>query len=136
MRSENQTPWNSKNLLDFRRMTMRCNAVRFKVLVGEAEMRARVGLLAGSGYTRNRVNDDGSALGRKPQAECGGGSKRSLRRIASRSANYHAGTAFMVFSSFGKILAEKLGKTECRSLEQIGLRMGNLVPLFIDGRIL
>lgn len=138
VRREHEAPLarDTEDLLDLGRVAVRAHAIGLQVLVREAEMRARRGLLARARDARDGIDDNGAAWSREAHADCGRRCKRGCCGIAA-GAGDERGLA--VGASAGcacQIVGKELGQAERRAGQQVACRVGGVVPLLVDGRVL
>lgn len=114
MRGEHQAVGNTQDLLDFRRVAMRCHAVSLEILVGEAEMSARRSLLACARHTGNSVYDDWSFVIDKAKTHGRRCSKRGCRGIAAGATDDRPFAFLALLRGGDEIVWEQLGQAEGR----------------------
>ena len=136
MRREHEAAFQAQDLLDLGRVAVRRHAVRFEVLVGEAEVRARRGLLARARDAGDGIDHHDAVKPHEPGADGGRRRKRCGRGIAARAGDEHALARCTGACGAREVVREQLGQTEGSTLQQVGGRMRRGVPALVDGRIL
>ena len=138
VRREHEAPLarDVEDLLDLGRVAVRAHAIGLQVLVCEAEMRARRGLLARTRDARDGVDDDGAAWSREARADRGRRRERGCRGIAASAGDERELTVGTSGRDADQFVWEELRQAERRAGQQVACRVRGVVPLLVDGRIL
>ncbi len=136
MRREDHASLEPEYLLDFGSVPVRGDAVGLEVLVGEAEVGALRGLLAGARDARHGIDHDHAVGRNEPGAHGRGRSEGRGRRIAPGTGHERGRAGGHEPGGLRQAVGEQLGQAERRLRQKLELRVQRVVVALVHGSIL